>query len=111
MSVELPGTIKSIGHRAFGHCSNLTTTITIPPSVKSIERCAFAYCTSLISVAIPDSDVEIEACVFGSCYNLQSCCRGGEYNALFAVIQFGAIVEDFPMVVDDMGGSSHRFVI
>ena len=41
VSVELPGTITSIGNDAFGGCSSLTT-ITIPPSAKECivsDRC------------------------------------------------------------------------
>ena len=39
---------------------------------------------------------------------MQSRCRGADNNSFFAVIQFGAIVEDIPRVVDDVGGSSNE---
>ena len=45
-------TVTSIGDRAFGYCSGLTS-ITIPNSVTSIGDYAFCYCSGLISVTIP----------------------------------------------------------
>ena len=43
--------------------------------------------------------------------HLQSRCRGADDDSLFAVIQFGAIVEDIPRVVDDVGGSSNELQV
>ena len=72
----IPDTIKgnpvtSIGERAFGECSNLTS-ITIPDGVTSIGTAAFLYCTSLASVTIPDSVTSIGSSAFVSCESLTS---------------------------------------
>ena len=56
-SVTYSGTtysVTSIGDKAFGECSGLTS-VSIPNSVTSIGNYAFAFCSGLTSVTIPNS--------------------------------------------------------
>lgn len=45
-TVELPGTVTSIGSNAFKGCTNLTK-ITIPASVTAIQTTSFSNCPNL----------------------------------------------------------------
>lgn len=49
--VILPGSIKSIGERAFGHMKNLYR-VTIPDSVTQIGPYAFTWCNSLFEITV-----------------------------------------------------------
>lgn len=57
-SIEIPGTVTTIGDYAFSNCSDLTSVI-IPDSVTSIGSSVFYNCKSLTSVVIPDSVTSI----------------------------------------------------
>jgi Flp pilus assembly protein protease CpaA len=97
-AITIPATINglpvtSIGNRAFGSCTNLTS-ITIPNSVTSIGMAfngclsltnvtigtgvtsigneAFAFCTNLASITIPDSVTSIGSEAFYLCSSLGS---------------------------------------
>ncbi len=61
--------VTSIGHLAFGSCSNLET-VTIPETVKTIGRNSFSYCSSLKSITIPDSVISIGEVAFERCGRL-----------------------------------------
>ena len=63
--------VKSIGYRAFGNCTGLTS-ITIPNSVTSIWTSAFENCTGLTSITIPNSVTSIAASAFEACTGLKS---------------------------------------
>ncbi len=65
----IPGSVTSIGDRAFGYCKGLTS-ITIPDSVTSIGYSAFVVCKGLTSVTIPDSVTEIGLGAFADCTGL-----------------------------------------
>ena len=64
-------TVTSIGDRAFGGCTNLTS-ITIPDGVTSIGISAFGGCTNLTSITIPDSVTSIGNGAFYNCKSLTS---------------------------------------
>ena len=53
MSVELPSSLKRIGEKAFFHCK-LLAAIDLPPSLNEIGECAFSY-SGLQSVLVPAS--------------------------------------------------------
>ena len=67
----IPCSVTSIGERAFGGCSSLTS-ITIPNSVTSIGDAAFLDCSSLTSVTIPNSVTSIGEVAFQACSGLTS---------------------------------------
>ena len=60
--------VTSIGERAFGWCSSLTS-VTIPHSVTSIGDGAFNKCSSLTSVTIPNSVTSIGDYAFTICFS------------------------------------------
>lgn len=70
-SVTIPGSVTSIGRKAFSGCSSLTS-VTIPDSVTNIGYEAFHGCTSLISVTIPDSVTLLGDNAFSYCKLLTS---------------------------------------
>ena len=67
----IPNSVTTIGRRAFGRCSSLTS-IEIPSSVTTIGVEAFRDCSSLASIEIPGSVTTIEEGAFGSCSSLAS---------------------------------------
>lgn len=95
--VVIPGSVTSIGERAFSGCTGLTsvtipdsvtnidygafynckglTSVTVGGSVTSIGDCAFFGCKRLASVTIPDSVESIGSCAFDECRNLKIYCE------------------------------------
>lgn len=70
-SIEIPGSVTSIGDYAFR--SSKLTCVTIPNSVKSIGKCAFSSCISLTSVTIQNGVTSIGWYeTFSGCYRLAS---------------------------------------
>lgn len=68
-SYNVPGTVTSIGDKAFYECESLTN-INIPDSVTSIGKSAFYRCKSLTSINIPDSVTSIGNRAFKDCFSL-----------------------------------------
>ncbi|MDR0324448.1 MAG: leucine-rich repeat protein, partial [Treponema sp.] len=68
-TVVIPGSVRSIGRRAFENCSGLAS-IVIPNGVETIEDYTFSGCTSLESVTLPNSIKSIKAAAFMNCENL-----------------------------------------
>ncbi len=62
-SVTVPGTVKTIGERAFANCKNLTS-VKIHEGVESINSVAFTGCEQLKSVRLPHSIKEIDGWAF-----------------------------------------------
>lgn len=67
----IPGTVTSIGEKAFYECSNLSL-MNIPHSVTCIGDEAFSGCSKMASVNIPTSVTYIGYCAFADCSNLKS---------------------------------------
>ena len=55
ISINIPNSVTSIGHRAFYYCTGLTS-VTIPTSVTSIDEDAFVGCKKLKKVYIEDME-------------------------------------------------------
>lgn len=66
-SIEIPDTVRYIGHSAF-HSVDALTTITIPASVTFIDTNAFTDCDYLASVYIEGSEIEIASYAFSTQY-------------------------------------------
>ncbi len=67
-SIDLPGSMRSIGEKAFYGCTGLRA-ITIPSGVTSLEKHAFYLCTKLTSIefnAINCADIPDDRAVFSS---------------------------------------------
>jgi hypothetical protein len=68
--IELPGTLKIIGDKAFQHTG--LTSITIPESVTEIGRGALSYCQSLESAILPEGLKILHDGLFAYCQALKS---------------------------------------
>ena len=88
-SVEIPGSVTSIGDRTFAYCSELES-VTIGSGVTTFGEAVFSGCYRLTSVTIPDSVTSIGGSAFYDCNqltgvyitNLSAWCRidfGGYY--------------------------------
>ena len=61
---DIPNSVTSIGDRAFGYCSNLTS-VTIPNSVTSIGDMAFENCSSLTYVYYSGTEAQWNSIAIG----------------------------------------------
>ena len=68
-SYEIPGSVTSIGSKAFQYCKNLTE-VTIPGSVISIGDYAFSGCSGLTSISLPNSITSFGSAAFADCSNI-----------------------------------------
>lgn len=65
------GSVTSIEHSAFWHCTGLTS-LTVPDKITSIGFNAFNGCSGLKNIIIPESVTEIQYNAFNGCSNLTS---------------------------------------
>ena len=68
-SVSIPGSVTSIGEKAFYGCSSLGS-VALPSSVRSIGEEAFCKCLGLKSISIPSGVAAIEKGTFSGCMSL-----------------------------------------
>ena len=68
-SVEIPGSVKSIGAYAFYSCDQLSSLV-IPEGVTSIGAYAFCGCEALTDISIPNTMTDIEEHAFDDCESL-----------------------------------------
>ena len=54
-SVEVPGTVTSVGDRAFQGCTSLPAALEVPASVATLGNSAYEGCSQLTSVSLPPS--------------------------------------------------------
>ena len=71
VSITIPGSIISIGSKAFNSCRKLKSII-ISEGVTRISDQAFGYCENLETITIPDSVTSIDIYVCISCINLMT---------------------------------------
>ncbi len=69
--IDLPGTVRKIGHHCFYACSSLES-IAIPGSVTEIGMGCFCGCAALNSASLPDSFSTLPESCFRSCTSLTS---------------------------------------
>jgi uncharacterized repeat protein (TIGR02543 family) len=77
VSVDIGGSVTSIGDYAFSNCSGLTGALVIPNGVTSIGQWAFTNCEYITSLVIGENVTSIGECAFANCAGLTSL----EYNA------------------------------
>ena len=70
-SIDIPGSVASIGNYAFGTCPSLRS-VALQAGVTTIGDYAFNACYSLKSVILPDTITTIGVCAFRYCYSLNS---------------------------------------
>ena len=68
-SVEIPGTVESVGWKAFADCG--LEELHLRAGIKKIEDCAFLRCSSLKSVEIPGSVEVVGEYAFNGCDGLE----------------------------------------
>ena len=77
----IPDSVTSIGDKAFGWCSKLTSVI-IPDSMISIGDWAFSCCSGLTNIIIPDSVTSVGEWAFSGCVNLASITIGDSVTGI-----------------------------
>lgn len=91
-SIEIPGSVTSIGDSAFSNCESLTS-VTISNGVTSIGGYVFRNCRSLTSIEIPDSITSIGDGVFENCTSLvyneydNGCYLGNDKNPYLVLVK------------------------
>lgn len=78
-SISLPGTLRSIGVRAFGDTA--ITSIKLPYGLKEIGAYAF-YNSKLTSLDVPDTVTKVDEYAFSYCYDLASLSIPGSMKVL-----------------------------
>ena len=102
--------VKSIGEKAFQHCTGLTS-VSIPNSVTVIDEYAFGWCSSLTSIDIPNSVTKIGEEAF-VCSGLTSITIPNSVKTIGLQAFYGcgalsSIV--IPNSVTSLGGGSFRY--
>lgn len=69
-SIELPGSVATIGEDAFSNCG--LTNVTLPEGVTRIEDYAFHNCNDLVCITVPSTTVYISSTAIISCDSLTS---------------------------------------
>lgn len=91
--VEIPSSIKEIGHEAFRDCIRISK-VFLGNGITKISGEAFRGCQSLKEIYIPSSILEIGNEAFHSCTNLKKVTiGGGASNTSLAYIESGAFSE------------------
>ncbi len=69
-TIEIPNSVKAIGHSAFSYCYNLSN-VNIPDGVTIIGNEAFCGCSGLTSIKIPNGVTRIGYDTFSGCTALK----------------------------------------
>lgn len=70
-SVEIPGSVKSVGNTAFEHCTSLEE-VEIGEGVQTIGHAAFSQCGRIKKINLPSSVTKIESSAFMGCESLET---------------------------------------
>lgn len=108
--IVIPGTVTSIGNKAFLGCSNITS-VSIPNTVTNIGSQSFYQCTGISEITIPESVITIGDNAFAYCtgittvhFNATNCTSMGSslYSCAFnkcnnlSTVTFGDNVHNIP---------------
>ncbi len=124
-SVTIPGSVKTIGRKAFAYC-DLLSELKIENGVESIGEEAFRGCVKLTDIVLPESTVRIDLKAFAYCTDIENFTmqsktmtfgdRIFENNKKIERILFGGTIEDWKTNVhyvndksgqDDSCGDGH----
>ena len=106
-SIEIPGSVTSIGASTFYGCSNLTS-VTLGTGLTNIDSYAFSGCNSLTSIEIPNSVTSIGESAFSGCSNLASVTLGTGLTSIpsYAFQNSGLTEIIIPNNVESIGNSA-----
>ncbi len=105
-SVTIPGSVSTIGLRAFANDTALTT-LTLQEGVQRIDMMAFSGCSSLNNISLPSSITRIAISAFEStAYYLDSDNWNSHYTLTLGqwVIKEGNLYEDTVRIVEGIVG-------
>ena len=113
-TVEVEGTVTSVGATAFKDCTALTT-VNIADGVEYIEAGAFNGCTALTEIALPSGVTEIQRNAFYGCKTLKRIsipaavtAIGDDafYNTALSDVYYGGTEEQWSAIT--IGSSNQR---
>ena len=81
VSIEIPGSIQSIGNNAFAMCPNLKSVV-IGEGLIELGLCCFGGCAELESIQLPDSLETVNDFVFARCAKLQEVVFGSKLQSI-----------------------------
>lgn len=68
-TLEIPGSVQTVGVNAFAQCQKLRSVV-IREGVVTLDKCCFGGCVFLTEITLPESLVTVEDFVFAGCINL-----------------------------------------
>lgn len=80
-SIRIPGSVQTIGIRAFAQCTSLKTVV-IDEGVTKLDKCCFGGCTELEEIRLPESLEIVDDCAFASCDRLQEITFGSGLKSI-----------------------------
>lgn len=80
-SIRIPGSVQTIGIRAFAQCTSLKTVV-IDEGVIKLDKCCFGGCTELEEIRLPESLEIVDDCAFASCDRLQEITFGSGLTSI-----------------------------
>lgn len=104
-SIEIPGTVKTIGFNAFNYSG--VTEVVIDEGVKKLDTQAFGNCLSLRKITIPESVTDISSTTFNGTKNFTIYGYAGSAAEEFANIRgFNFIALEKPVIIGDVNGDT-----
>ncbi|MBO4471090.1 MAG: leucine-rich repeat domain-containing protein [Clostridia bacterium] len=80
-TIRIPGSIQTIGIRAFAQCPGLKTVV-IEEGVTILDKCCFGGCNALEEILLPESLEIVDDCAFASCDRLREIAFGSGLQSI-----------------------------
>lgn len=80
-TIQIPGSIRSIGNNAFAQCPKLRSVV-IQEGLARMDKCCFGRCVSLREIRFPDSLEFVDDFSFAACTNLQEVTFGAGLKSI-----------------------------